>query len=352
MTGIELQQFSDLDERRALWSELALESRNIFATWEWASTWWTHYARAGVARFWECTREGRPFAILPLYVYTPARRGVRVLRFVGHGPGDVLGPVCAQSDWPAAGAALVQSLDERPRGWHVFVAERLPCGPVGKALGGTPIQTEANPYLDTEGMDWQAFTASRSKNMRQQMGRRARKLGKAHEVSYRLTTDPATLDADMATLMRLHAARWQAPGAFAGPAAAFHKDFARRALAAGWLRLWTMEVDGEAVAAWYGFRYAGIEFFYQSGRNPQWDEWSVGYLLLVETMRSAFDDGMDRYAFLRGDEPYKHRFASGDLGLETRTRGRGPAGSAAAAAGVALMGRVPALRARLVGELQ
>jgi CelD/BcsL family acetyltransferase involved in cellulose biosynthesis len=351
VSRFELEPFSDLEGRRELWSELALASRNIFATPEWASAWWRHYAsESALPRFSECRSQGRPFAILPLY--SSKRAGARVLRFTGHGPGDVLGPVCAEADTGAAGAALVQELAERPQGWRVFVAERMPCGPLGRALGGTRVQTEANPYLDTEGKDWQSYMASRSKNMRQQMGRRARKLEKAHTVAYRLTEDPERLDADMEAMMRLHAARWGEPGAFAGPAAAFHKDFARSALDAGWLRLWTMEVDGEAVAAWYGFRYAGIEFFYQSGRNPRWDDWSVGYLLLVQTMRSAFDEGMERYAFLRGDEPYKHRFASGDHGLETRARGRGRAGSAAAAAGIALMGRVPALRARLVGELE
>jgi hypothetical protein len=33
----------------------------------------------------------------------------------------------------------------------VFLAERLPRGSLGQAIGGTRIQTEGNPYLDSAG---------------------------------------------------------------------------------------------------------------------------------------------------------------------------------------------------------
>ena len=30
---------------RPEWTRLALQSRNLFSTWEWASTWWRHFGR-------------------------------------------------------------------------------------------------------------------------------------------------------------------------------------------------------------------------------------------------------------------------------------------------------------------
>ncbi len=112
------------------------------------------------------------------------------------------------------------------------------------------------------------------------------------------------------------------------------------ALDRGWLRLWICEVDGRAVAAWYGLRYAGSECFYQSGRDPEWDGQSVGFILLAHSIRSAFEDGMTEYRFLRGGDAYKDRFADGDPGLETAVLGRGSLGRPAVAAAGAL-GRVP-----------
>ncbi len=55
----------------------------------------------------------------------------------------------------------------------------------------------------------------------------------------------------------------------------------------------------------------------------------MGLTLLARTLQGAFDDGMSAYAFLRGDEGYKQRFATRDDGLETVGVPRGPRGRAA-----------------------
>jgi CelD/BcsL family acetyltransferase involved in cellulose biosynthesis len=330
------ESFGALESRRDDWSRLAERSRNIFATWEWAATWWDHYGENASPAFRACRgSDGEVLAILPLYV---ARRGrLRLLRFIGHGRGDVLGPICAEDDEPAAGTALARAL-----------AERLPRGPVGDAIGGTRIQTEANPYLEIGGSTWDDFLAGVSRKLRGNIRRSARRLEEEHDVNYRLCDGPDRLEADFDILMRLHAARWGTEGAFEGKAGAFHRDFAHRALEAGWLRLWVMEVDSQPVAVWYGFRFEGVDFFYQSGRDEAWDQHSVGFQLVVHTIRCAFDDGMSRYAFLRGDEPYKERFANADVGLETRAVGRGPLSSALVAGGTAVIDRAPGVRRRLV----
>jgi CelD/BcsL family acetyltransferase involved in cellulose biosynthesis len=347
VTAFSLVPFSDLADRCDAWRRLAAASQNVFATWEWASTWWRHYGSDAVPAFQECVRaDGSPFAILPLYVAPRGR--LRALRFLGHGPGDVLGPVCAERDAPLAGTAVAHALRERPRKWHVFLAEELPRGSVGQAIGGTCIRIEANPYLDIAGSSWEQFLAGRSRNLREKIRRSARRLEARHEVSYRLCDDASRLDADLDSLMRLHAARWGTWGAFDGKLGVFHRDFAHRALEAGWLRLWLMEVDGRSVAAWYGFRFEGVDSFYQHGRDPAWDQHSVGFQLVAHTIRCAFDDGMRRYAFLRGHEPYKNRFANGDDGLETRAIGRGPVSSALVALGIGVARRSPRLRRRLV----
>lgn len=340
---IEIVPFADLESRRETWTELASRSGNVFASWEWASVWWKHFAANGEPAFAECRRDGgEPFAILPLYV---AKRGpVRMLRLIGHGPGDVLGPVCDPADAELAGAALRQALAE-PQGRRLLLAERLPVGALGASLGGRVLQREACPEMGIAGRDWDEFLASCSRNMREKLRRNTRKLEREHELSFRLCGDPEAFDADFDTLLRLHAARWGEEGSAFGTerVAAFHREFGAVALRQGWLRLWTMEVDGEAVAAWYGFRYGEVEAFYQSGRNPEFDRFSIGFLMLMQTIKAAFDDGLTRYSFLRGDEPYKDRLADADPGLETRALGRGALGKSAVRAGSAALGS-PRLR--------
>jgi CelD/BcsL family acetyltransferase involved in cellulose biosynthesis len=325
---LEIVPFADLESRRELWSELAARSGNIFASWEWASVWWRHFAAGADPAFAECRLGERPFAILPLYT---AKRGpLRMQRLIGHGPGDVLGPVCAPEDAELAGHALRRALAELPARRRLLLAERLPTGALGTALGGRVLQREACPELTIEGREWDEFLASCSRNLREKLRRNRRKLERDHELGFRLCADPARLDADFETLQRLHAARWEeGESSFQREATlAFHREFAAAALQAGWLRLWTLEVDGAAAAAWYGFRFGGTESFYQSGRDRRFDRFSIGFLMLMRTIEAAFEDGMTRYSFLRGDEPYKDRLASADAGLETRALGRGPFGRA------------------------
>src|SRR6185436_512520 len=101
------------------------------------------------------------------------------------------------------------------------------------------------------------------------------------EIGYRLA-DRASFEADFERLVQLHELRWgERSPAFVGPLADFHRDFASVALERGWLRLWSLEVDGTTVAAWHGFRFGGFESYYQSGRDPAWDSYRVGFVLLT-----------------------------------------------------------------------
>jgi CelD/BcsL family acetyltransferase involved in cellulose biosynthesis len=343
-----LEPLDGLSAAREEWTALAERAGNLFATWEWADAWWGIYGRDRPLALTACRdASGAIVAILPLY---ESRRGpVRMLRFLGHGPADQLGPVCAPEDRQAVAKAVRGWLDSR-RGWNVMLAERLaPAEGWTGMLGGTVVHREDSPTLQIGGRSFDEFLSSRSKNFRDQVRRRARKLAREHPVSYRLS-DASTLDADLDALFRLHDARWsgteEETSAFEPERQRFHRAFARHAVERGWLRLWLLEADGVPVACWYGFRFAQIEWYYQSGRDPDWERQSVGFVLMSHTIQAAFDDGMLEYRLLRGGEGYKERFASDDPGIETMALARGPVGRAALAA---VQGPGRKLAARLVG---
>lgn len=332
MTELTLEPLDGLSAAREEWTALAERAGNLFATWEWADAWWRVYGEGRPLAVTGCRDpEDRLVAILPLYV---ARRGpVRMLRFIGHGPADQLGPVCAPEDRRATADALRRLLADRRELWNVMLAERLaPAEGWTGMLGATVVHREESPTLHVGGRSFDEYLASRSKNFREQVRRRARKLAREHEVEFRLS-DPDRLDADLDTLFRLHDARWSDSGdetsAFDESRKSFHRAFARHAVERGWLRLWVLEAAGQPVACWYGFRFAQIDWYYQSGRDPAWERESVGFVLLCHTIAAAFDDGMLEYRLLRGGEGYKDRFASDDPGLETVALRRGLLGRAA-----------------------
>ncbi len=337
-----LERAPDLATVRDDWNRLAESSANVFSTWEWADTWYRHFG-AGVRLAVAIGRgpDGAPRALLPLCVTHV--QSLRLVRFIGFGPSDQLGPLCAPVDLPAATSGLRRHVADNLGSSGLFLGERLwGADRLGDGLGAITLRRAASPMLPVSGRSFDEFLASRSRNFRDQVRRRERKLARGHRLEYRLTDDPNRLDEDMRTMMRLHWARWshRQSSAFSGQRESFHLEFAKRALENGWLRLWTMELDGNPVAAWYGLRYAGIESYYQAGRDPVYDAQAVGFVLLCHTIRSAFGDGVSEYRFGLGGESYKDRFAEFDPGLETVAIAAGVRGTMALAA-IRAMLRMP-----------
>ena len=312
--------FAQLAPMKEDWRALAERSRNVFGTWEWAETWWRHFGGDGELR----TTLVPEVAALPLYV---DRTGpFRMLRFLGTGPADEVGPVCAPEDREAAGAALRDVLDQG--GFDLFLGDSLPPG-WAAPLGARVVERTSSPVVSLAESSWDEYLAARSSNFRQQVRTAERRLAGDRGLEFRLTS-PDRLQEDLDLLFALHRARWPGSHWFAD-AEAFHRDFAAVASERGWLRLWILELEGKPVAAWLGYRFAGVESYYQAGRDPGLRRERVGFVLLAHTIREALQDGIDEYRLLRGDESFKYRFATSDPGLETIARPNGALGTAALA---------------------
>ena len=220
---------ASIEDSRDEWTALAERSGNIFSTWEWARVWWNHFG-AGKRLELSAVRHGqRTAAIVPLHAQRWA--GVRMLRFVGHGPGDQLGPVCDPFDLPTASAGLARIAS---RG-EVLLAERLPREREwADELRGSVLSEESSPLIDLiEEGDWESYLQARSQNFRQQVRRRARRLQRSLGLSFRLTEDADQLESDFDALVKLHAARWgMGSAAFSESRQAFHREFASCALVA------------------------------------------------------------------------------------------------------------------------
>ena len=323
----ELEEVTGLDALGTGWATCAEASRNVFGTPEWLSLWRGHFAADRPLRIVACRDNGELRAVLPLYSSTSGP--VTLLRFLGHGHSDELGPVCAPSDREVAAAALKRVIEDGSS--DLFIGDDLRNDfDWADRLGGRSLEHTESPVARFEGAGWDEFVDARSTKLRRRLRYYERAL-EPHGLRYRLATDPDRLDADLDTLFALHAARWGESPWFA-PARAFHQEFAALALERGWLRLWLLDLDGKAAAGWLGYRFAGIESHYQSGRDPAWDKASVGIVLLAHTMREALADGLEEYRFLRGGEGYKQRFATDDSGVVTVGRGTSVLGRAALAA--------------------
>jgi CelD/BcsL family acetyltransferase involved in cellulose biosynthesis len=333
---LHLEIVGGLDALREEWRSLAAASGNIFSTWEWASTWWRHRGRGRPALVTACRDgDGRLVAIFPLYL--ARRRPVGVLRFIGHGPADELGPVCAPADRRRIAAALAAGLASAWWPGDLLLADHVPSDLIpldgGRPHGLTVLSRQSSPFIDIAGKTFEECLSAWSAKSRQSMRRRERKLIRERGLSYRLSM-PDDVGRDMETLFELHRARWGPRTSFLRDAD-FHREFARVAAREGWLRLAFLSLDGRDCAGLYGLRFGRSESFLQGGRLPEFNRESAGTVLLAKAIRAACECGLDEYRLLRGDEPYKRRFMTGDRPVVNFIAPMTPAGRVAVALGAA-----------------
>ncbi len=220
----------------------------------------------------------------PLRTRRPAARGQGAAAGAG---GVALGPAAGRAG-PGARAL------EHGAGWT--------CPLLGRQSGAA-----------VRGGDWEGFLRERSANFREQVRRRPRKLAREHPVRYRLVEGREDLEAELDTLFRLH------KGPLGGHPLGlltherFHRSIAGLAAQRNWLRLWILEIEGQAAAAVYGFRFAGVESYYQAGQEP-----SMG--LLPHRLRAAGPRHPAGGAGLDGRVPA----APGRRGVQVPVRDRRP----------------------------
>jgi CelD/BcsL family acetyltransferase involved in cellulose biosynthesis len=304
-----------LDPLREDWTRLAAAACNVFATWEWNELWWRHYGRGRKLRVAVSRREDDEVdAIVPLFKWS--RRPFRILRLIGHGHGELLGPICRHDDAETAVRALRDALGAES--YDVFVGDWVAGDrDWARVLGGRVIRRTGYPILRFSDGSWDDFLASRSQAFRKRTRNRRNRLARDRDVSYRYA-DAATLESDLDVVFRLHGALFGDHRChFCREHEAFQREFARLALERGWLRLLLLEVDGEPVCCECGFMFENAYFSYQGGRDPAWDEASIGFLLELESVRGALQEGAAEYRFLGGEESYKYRLATDDPRLAT-----------------------------------
>lgn len=292
-----------------------------FMSWAWHRAWAESSPAAEVAAseaLVTVDAEGRVQALLPV--------GLRRLRFhrvpvaaLTWAIGDVGCPdhldLLATPDADVRG--LVTAIAELP--WQVIVlsnvapnatnAQRL-CQAMSDR--GWLIRRRslwACPYLELSD-DWDRYLSTLTPTRRQTLRRKERNLRRDHAMTI-TDYDGDRLDEGWRRLVGLHASRWDGAGggAFREPAVVrLHRQFAAELATRGQLWLTTLDLDGVPAAAWYGFACGDTVYFYQSGRDPQWDRESVGLVLMGAMIRRAIERGYRRFDFLRGEDAYKRHW--------------------------------------------
>lgn len=300
-----LSDWRQLDEIEADWRSLwqADPRATPFQTPEWLGAWWPLFGSGKLLAItvWE-KEQLQAMGLFFLHVWEDRRQ----VTFVGNGVSDRQFCLVRPGMEEAALTCLWQALQDHG-GWDLCDLQDIPAD--AALLGGQRAEPQYPGRVIELGDSWPAYHAALPHGLRRNLDRYRRQLQQAAEVEFRRL--PA--GEGMAALFCLHGTRWQqkdgTAGMFAGEALQrFHAVAACR-LQDG-VRMNALVVNGQVAGVNYLLLDRQTAYGYACGFDPAWARYSPGTLLLGWGLERAMMEGMRRFDFLRGDEPYKSQWGA------------------------------------------
>jgi hypothetical protein len=249
---------------------------------------------------------------------------VRKLRPIGSGGDtspDDLGilsePPCEQ----AVALAFIHHIKTSPERWQLLELVDLPLD--SALVDCLTRQAARQPALIQRGLpksitygnlpaDWDSYRQSLSRNRREVLGRKRRKFEQQPGARFHQIVDAAQIDPAFDRLAELHRRRWQGRTeeiSFTSTQyLGFHRSVMHALLQRSSLLLYALEMHGDIIAMFYGFRHAQTCYYFQAGFDPQYAALSPGEVLMGYVIEAAIAQGCTRFDMLKGDYDHKRHF--------------------------------------------
>lgn len=297
------------------WDALLATSRlrTPFQSWTWQQHWTTAFLE-GRRLDLRCVVDpgGRVVAALPLY-----EREAGVLELVGGADvSDYLDLVATEGREADAWAALLHARAGERTTWvlHSVPADSptvrlLPALAATYGLNVTVELEERCPVL-TLPASWEAYLASLSGKHRHELARKIRRLEReAPDARVVVVTEPDAIVARLPEFLALHRASRVGKAKFMDERMeAFFRQVLVALATRDAVRLWLLQTDVRALAAFICLEWEATVGLYNSGFAPAHAALSPGLVLLSHLVRDAIARGRARFDFLRGEERYKYEF--------------------------------------------
>lgn len=319
------------------WNATALASPqpNVFLTWEWTTTWWSHFGDGDELHVVVLRDSQGIAAIAPLQRTSigvgPSRS--TVLQRISPQAGDYGGIIVSRRTDEVV-TALAGHLQHQVRRTRVsaVLLSRLPSDdpPIVALIAALRRRSEieaSEQRLDGISLFAEITDDFNLKKLakKHKINQRTRRINEAYETvdfSYHTGDD---LDRGLDILLQVHQRRWEGredelQGLLAEPGQeAFMLDVIRRLDERGWVRLLTLSADGRPVAAELDFELGDRVVMFKGAFDPEFGEFSPGQLLHHQVMADGVDRQVDVIDFGRGEQHYKQRWANGERHLVSLT---------------------------------
>ncbi len=307
------------------WNELlsSSDANTIFLTWEWVSTWVdTVYPDARLFVIAVQDSNGQLIAIAPFYRSDLHLLGIfkyKCLRIIGDcQSGAEYGDIIIRRGFE--NIALMFVMQELIRHRHIWDCIWIcnVAGWTGAYERYSGVSNEIGLYMHEWTREFsvvklpdthESYLSLISKKRRGYIKRETRRLHASHLVELIQCNSQDKLPEYLTDLFELHRKRWESVGQLGSfvrrpPMKRFYESFAPVALREGWLRLYTLKVDGIIKAAQYGYVYNGIFHALQEGYVPNSFD-GIGNVLRNLVFKECIKEGLQEYDFLGGVTDHK-----------------------------------------------
>ena len=155
---------------------------------------------------------------------------------------------------------------------------------------------------------WEAYLDQLPGKERHETRRKLRRLEDAGTADVRIIENASEVPAAMDTFVTLFRSNRPEKARFmTGPVETFFRTLAAGMAAAGFVRLFALDLNGLPAAMAMCFDHASTVYLYNNGFDQRFSHLSAGLLSKVFSIKDSILRGRKRYNFLRGAEPYKRR---------------------------------------------
>ncbi|HXJ78854.1 MAG TPA: GNAT family N-acetyltransferase [Candidatus Methylomirabilis sp.] len=305
--------WAGLDEAR--WNGLLDRSKlpSVFLTWQWQRHWAQAFADEPSLRLLSVADDdGSLVGLLPLYAVDTAQ-----LRLLGGiDVSDYLDLIAVAGREEDVWQALLQHRMAQPVEWDLHAIRAasptmslVPALAPACSLKVTTTVEERCPVLRLP-ETWDQYLAALPGKDRHELRRKMRKLERELPGAVaRVHDGDQGWDEALSVFLRLHRLSKVGKARFMDEQMErFFRDATKALATAGWARLWFLDHEGGAVAAFLCLEQAGMVGLYNSGFDPVHARLAPGIVLLAHVIKDAIDRRIPIFDFLRGEESYKQGF--------------------------------------------
>ena len=168
------------------------------------------------------------------------------------------------------------------------------------------------PIIQLAG-DWDTYLAGIDKKQRHEIRRKLRRAEESSEsVQWYIANDGEKLDSEIDGFFDLMVLDEEKKNFLTPLMREQMRILIHWAFERNLLQLSFFTVEGKKAAAYLCLDYQERIWVYNSGFDPQFREYSPGWVLLAYLIQHAIQSGKHSFDFMRGDEDYKYRFGATD----------------------------------------